>query len=242
MMTDLSPRLKMVAGMTRENKALCDVGTDHAYLPVYLLQRRMIPYAFAGDINKGPLENAGHTVEKYGLSEKVELILGSGLMNFKENCAADFVIAGMGGELIAKILSDTAWVERDGNHFVLQPQSHAEDLREYLTIHGFEILKEDVCRDGKHLYLAMEVVFTGKSSNELIPQGVFPDAYYYTGKLPYSDSTYKNEYLMQIKSRLSVRVDALTKASKDDQTVKRLCRVTEYIDGLLDDSSCRPHG
>lgn len=233
MMLNLSPRLEMVAKMTRENKALCDVGTDHAYLPVYLLQRGRIPYAFAGDINDGPLKNAEQTEKKYGFTEKIELILGSGLVNFKENCAHDFVIAGMGGELISKILNDSPWVRTLGNHFVLQPQSHAEDLRRYLTENGYEIQKESVCKEGKHLYLAMEVVFCRKTPDELIPTGVSADAWYYTGKLSESDDECKDEYLLHIKSRLSVRMDALKKAERDDQTVSKLQNIIVYIDTLL---------
>lgn len=233
MMLSLSPRLETVAKMTRENKVLCDVGTDHAYLPVYLLQKGQIPYAYAGDINEGPLKNAEQTSKKYGFTEKIELVLGSGLVNFKENCAQDFVIAGMGGELISKILNDSPWVKSLGNHFVLQPQSHAEDLRRYLTENGYEIQRESVCKEGKHLYLAMEVVFCGKTSDELIPAGVSPDAWYYTGKLIESDDECKDEYLLYIKSRLSVRADALKKAEKDEQTVLKLQSVIAYIDTLL---------
>ena len=232
-MFNLPPRLEMVAKMTRENKILCDVGTDHAYLPVYLLQRGRIPYAYAGDINEGPLKNAEQTAKKYGFTEKIELILGSGLVNFRENCAQDFVIAGMGGELISKILNDSPWVRTVGNHFVFQPQSHAEDLRRYLTENGYEIQKESVCKEGKHLYLAMEAIFCGKTQDELIPFGISPDAWYYTGKLGASESKYKEEYLLYIKSRLSVRMDALRKAKKDEQTVLKLHNVIEYIDNLL---------
>lgn len=223
----------MVAEMTRENKTLCDVGTDHAYLPVYLLQMGRISYAYAGDINEGPLKNAEQTVKKYGFTEKIELILGSGLVNFRENCAQDFVIAGMGGELISKILNDSPWVKALGNHFVLQPQSHAEDLRRYLTENGYEIQKESVCKEGKHLYLAMEVVFCGKTQDELIPSDVSADAWYYTGKLIESGDECRDEYLLYIKSRLSVRTDALKKAEKDERTVLKLQSVIEYIDTLL---------
>lgn len=239
----LSPRLLMVAEMTRENKALCDVGTDHAYLPVFLLQRGLIPYAFAGDINEGPLRNARQTLEKYGYTDKVELILGSGLLNFSENCAGDFVIAGMGGELIARILSESTWVQKSGNHFVLQPQSHAEDLREYLTKNGYRILRERVCKEGKHLYIAMEVEFSGESMSELIPNGMSEDDFFYTGKLKDSDSELKNEYFMYIKSRLAVRASALEKSGKDEETVLRLKGIIDFIDKtLLTDEALQTEG
>ena len=190
----LDKRLFMVASMVLPCDVLADIGTDHAYVPVYLIENNIVKKAYAGDVRVGPLNNAKKTVEREGLSEKIIPILSDGLKEIPHD-AKNFVIAGMGGELIAKILADSPWVEEVGNHFVLQPQTHPEDLREYLFQNGYEIIREDVVRDGRHLYIALEVVFTGEQKN-------FEKIDCYLGELLNSKSEYKLEYLEQVIKRL----------------------------------------
>ena len=221
----LSERLQMVAGLIRPGRPVADIGTDHAYLPVYLLLGNRIPRALACDLREGPLQNAKQTVERYGFSDKVGLILSDGLKALAPGCVNDFVIAGMGGNLIADILAASNWVLDTDNHFVLQPQSHAEDLREYLVNSGFEILREVVCREGRHLYLAMEVIYTGKIKE-------YPITYYYLGELPNSESELRDEYIDFIYDRLKVRRDALVKSNNDDGTAKMLDTVLKKIEEI----------
>lgn len=223
-MIKLSDRLLMVAKYVRHGKPICDIGTDHAYLPVYLLQNGIIPKAFAGDINKGPLENAESTAEKYGFSDKIELFLSDGLRDFPEDCSSDFVIAGMGGEMIAKILAGAPWIKKPDNHFVLQPQSHAEDLRKYLCENGFSILNEDVCKEGKHLYICMEAVYTGESK---LCRDLF------VGELENSKSPYRDEYLDYIYKRLSVRVEALSASGQNPDEIDACRRSMNYIKSII---------
>ena len=224
-MVKLSERLQMAANLTRHGYPIADIGTDHAYLPVYLLQENRIPSALACDLREGPLQNARQTVERYGFADKVELILSDGLKEIKPGIVNDFVIAGMGGNLIADILADCDWIQNVNNHFVLQPQSHAEDLREYLVNSGFEILREVATREGRHLYLALEVIYTGKIRE-------YPITYYYLGELPKSDSAYRDEYIDFIYDRLRVRKDALVNSSSDSGTVKMLDTVLKDIEEI----------
>ena len=217
-MVKLSNRLQMVADLVRPGKILADIGTDHAYLPVYLILENLISNAYAADLKPGPLENARATVEKYGLSDKVELVLSDGIRALKPNCCEDFVIAGMGGNLISDILDAVSWIRKPGTHFVLQPQSHAEVLREYLLNSGYEILRENVTAEGKHMYLCMEVVYTGEMQS-------YEKSDFYIGKLPESDSCLKEDYLKFIKKRLEIKRDALLKSDPQNEDLKYLDEV-----------------
>lgn len=217
MIMKLDLRLTMVASLVRPGKPLADIGTDHAFVPVFLILNDIIPSAYACDIKVGPLDNAKKTIDEYDLNDKVTPILSDGLIEVPHD-VNDFVIAGMGGELIAKILSDSKWVEEVGNHFVLQPQTHAEDLRQYLFGAGFEILKEDVVKDKRHLYLAMEVVYTGKVEGH-------EKCDYYLGELKNSSSIYKNNYIEYVISRLDVQY----KATKDEDIRDLIDKLKEAL-------------
>lgn len=217
MIMKLDLRLTMVASLVRPGKPLADIGTDHAFVPVFLILNDIIPSAYACDIKVGPLDNAKKTIDEYDLNDKVTPILSDGLIEVPHD-VNDFVIAGMGGELIAKILSDSPWVKEVGNHFVLQPQTHAEDLRQYLFGAGFEILKEDVVKDKRHLYLAMEVVYTGKVMGH-------EKCDYYLGELKNSSSIYKNNYIEYVISRLDVQY----KATKDEDIRDLIDKLKEAL-------------
>ena len=217
MIMKLDLRLTMVASLVRPGKPLADIGTDHAFVPVFLILNDIIPSAYACDIKVGPLDNAKKTIDEYDLNDKVTPILSDGLIEVPHD-VNDFVIAGMGGELIAKILSDSPWVKEVGNHFVLQPQTHAEDLRQYLFGAGFEILKEDVVKDKRHLYLAMEVVYTGKVEGH-------EKCDYYLGELKNSSSIYKNNYIEYVISRLDVQY----KATKDEDIRDLIDKLKEAL-------------
>lgn len=221
----LGERLLAAAALTRQGRALADIGTDHALLPVYLLLGGKIPRAVACDIGKGPLENARRTVEKYGVGEKVQLILSDGLRELEGLHLKDFVLTGMGGNLISDILRDAPFIKEEGVHLVLQPQSHAEDVREFLYSNGFEILREELASEGRHLYLLLEAEFTGRSE----PFGVKE---IYFGKLEDSASPLKYEYIRGCERRLLKRLNGLSGDEaevKEQQVTEELCLVKEAL-------------
>ena len=106
----LGPRLALCAALVRQGSSLCDVGTDHAYLPIWLLKTGKISRALACDINPGPLEAARRDGEKYGVGEELSFRLSDGLRAVSPQEAEDTVIAGMGGELILRIVLETPWL------------------------------------------------------------------------------------------------------------------------------------
>ena len=155
------PRLlSAVPYLTRGGRCI-DVGTDHAYLPIYLVSEGIISRAMACDINKGPLESAEEHILAAGLENQIETFLTDGLQGLESFGADDIMIFGMGGELIIKILSEASWVKNPKIGLVLQPMSRANLLRAYLVANGFEILGETLSKSGK-IYQTIHARFSGK--------------------------------------------------------------------------------
>ena len=159
---NLSPRLAMAAGLVpgdRNDIRLADVGTDHAYLPVRLLQDRGadLAHVIAADLRPGPLDRARQTVRAAGLEGAVDFRLCDGLEGLRPGEADVIVIAGMGGETIAHILAHAPWYDWAGITLILQPMSSMPDLRGWLGAHGFAIEREELCREGDTLYTAFLV-------------------------------------------------------------------------------------
>ena len=155
----LDKRLKICADMVSGQGVVCDVGTDHAYLAAELIISGKCNKVIASDIKEGPLEAAAKTVEKYGVSDKVELVLSDGLENVCLDDVSDIVIAGMGGETIAEILDNCMFECDDTMNFILQPMTKAEVLRKWLGGNGFEIIEEQAVEDGDRVYIVIRAKF-----------------------------------------------------------------------------------
>ena len=158
-MIQLSKRLNAVAELLvhgidqleLEQPVLADIGTDHAYLPVYLVQKKVVKKAYAADVRKGPLLHAKEHIEQYGLGEYIQTRLSDGGESFVPGESEVAVIAGMGGGLMQKILSGSPEFFEKNSCVVLQPQSEIEQFRRFLTEDGWCILEEDmVLEDGKY--------------------------------------------------------------------------------------------
>lgn len=152
---ELSPRLAMAASMVPDGARLADVGTDHAYLPAWLLQHGVIQYAIASDLREGPLERARQTARRFGLTECISFRLCDGLSGIAPEEADTISIAGMGGETIAAILSAAPWSAQGERRWLLQPMSGVEDLRVWLSENGFSIRRERLSQEGRTLYVTL---------------------------------------------------------------------------------------
>ena len=157
-------RLKICADLVSGNGIVCDIGTDHAYLPVYLIKNNRCEKAVAADINDGPLEYARQTVNKFDCGKKIQIKKSDGLKSLELEGVSDIVIAGMGGETIADILGSE---ERSlkGINFVLQPMTRSEFLRKWLYKNGFEIIREEAVLCDRFIYSVINAVFTGVKIN-----------------------------------------------------------------------------
>ena len=152
---ELTPRLQLLADWTPPGARLADVGTDHAYLPVWLRLHGRVVSAIACDLREGPLARARETGRLYG-ADGIEYRLGNGLSVLSPEEADTIAIAGMGGENIAAILADAPWTA-DGKHtLLLQPQTRAEVLRAFLAENGYAIRREALAEDRGVLYPVME--------------------------------------------------------------------------------------
>lgn len=149
---ELTPRLRTVAGLVPPGARFADIGTDHAYLPAWLILNGVIDRAIAADLREGPLERARDTAEKYGVSGAIDFRLCDGLAQVKPEEADTIAIAGMGGETIAHILECAPWTREKNVRLILQPMSSQPDLRRWLGGHGYRIEQEHLAREGKTLY------------------------------------------------------------------------------------------
>ncbi|MEG1592769.1 MAG: class I SAM-dependent methyltransferase [Oscillibacter sp.] len=153
---ELTPRLRLLADWVGEGAAIADVGTDHAYLPVWLVLHGRVASAIASDLRPGPLDHARETGMEYGVSQQVNFRLCDGLSAIKPSEADTILIAGMGGENIADILAAAPWT-KDGQHtLLLQPMTRAEVLRRFLSDNGYCILREQLVYDRGTIYPVLE--------------------------------------------------------------------------------------
>ena len=147
----LSNRLSALASLVSKGHRLADIGTDHGYIPIYLCQTGIIPSAIAMDIGKGPLQQATAHIKQQGLSSRIRTRLSDGLTALQPGEADTILIAGMGGGLVMKILSQGTHALTGSEELILQPQSEIAQVRAYLRTHGFRILEEEmILEDGKY--------------------------------------------------------------------------------------------
>lgn len=213
---ELSPRLALCARLVRKNRPVCDVGTDHAYLPIWLIKSGATPRAVAADVNEGPLKAAEANAVKYCVGDALALRLSNGLREISPEEADDVVIAGMGGELILSIIEEAGWLRDGSKYLVLQPMSAADVLRAGLKRLGFSVLEEYAVEDSGKVYTAFSAEYIGKTpeTDELYP---------YLGKLEINCAAAKKYAQKQVKSlhgKLKGAMHGRAEASPDE--LKRL--------------------
>lgn len=157
----LSNRLLACAQEITPLAKIADIGTDHAYIPIWLALKERISHALACDIRIGPLQNAKKNIENFNLSEIIETRLSDGLENISETEADEIIIAGMGGNMITNILEKCSWKNKYQKKFILQPMKYENKLRKYLASNGYEIKSEKAVICSGKIYSVMIVVFTG---------------------------------------------------------------------------------
>ena len=175
-MITLDSRLSLCASFVRQDSKLADIGTDHAYLPVWLCQNGVCKSAVAADINPEPLSRGQLTIAQAGFEDKVKTRLSDGLKSISADEADDIVIAGMGGELIAKIILDCEYSRDKDKRFILQPMTKSELLIERLCQNGFEILSQDCCVASNKCYTVLLVQYSGEPQNH-------GETFFYLGRL-----------------------------------------------------------
>ncbi|APH14528.1 hypothetical protein NPD5_2998 [Clostridium sporogenes] len=156
---EISLRLKEIANMVDKCESVADVGTDHAYIPIYLIKNNICKSAIAGDINKGPLDRAKNNINSHRLQSKIQCRLGPGLTKIHPKEVNGAIIAGMGGHLIKDILEESKEVFKNLDFLVLQPVQNPEALREYIYSMGYKILKESLVFEDNRFYEIIKIKY-----------------------------------------------------------------------------------
>ena len=160
---ELSKRLKRIAEHVDKCESVADIGTDHGYIPIYLVKEGICKKAIASDINKGPIEKAKVNVAFEGVSNKVKCLLGPGLNPLKVGEGNGVILAGMGGNLTRDILLADMDKVKKYDFIILQPAQNPEVLREFLYKNDYEIIDEDLIKDEGRFYELFKVKYNENS-------------------------------------------------------------------------------
>jgi len=224
-------RLLTVSQMIRRGDRMADIGTDHAYLALYMIENGIVPSVIASDINDGPLENAARTIAAAGNPAGITLRKSDGLKAYNENEVDTVVIAGMGGDVIIKIISNAGWLKNGHTELVLQPMTSAEDLREYLSSNGFEILREKATKAAGRIYTVIKAVYTGKIQP-------LDRCFLLIGKL---DCETDSDAVCYIKRIREIAAKTASQIKNVERKQKKYCELTEAlrnIDRMLEKYGC----
>lgn len=156
---ELSKRLNWIIGKLDKVEIIMDVGTDHGYIPIYLVKNNIAKKVIASDINKEPLKKAKINASLDGVLDKIDIRLGGGLVPLKNKEANAVIIAGMGGNLIRDILENDLDKVKNLDYLILQPAQNPEVLRKYLYTSDYEILDEDICLDEGKYYEIFKIKY-----------------------------------------------------------------------------------
>lgn len=221
----LGARLQLCASMIRPKAVLADIGTDHAYLPIWLAKQDLITRAIAADINISPLQKAQHNIKRYHVQDVVSARLSDGLSAVFPFEADDIVIAGMGGEMIIQIISAAPWLKNKQKRLILQPMTSVQQLRAFLAAQDFLVLDEQAVTDDNRVYSVILAQYdpAGVSVGELYP---------YIGKL--NAQTQDNRlYMCQRVINLEKKAQGLFLCGKIEEATA-LCGIIEKIKEMIE--------
>ncbi len=158
MMMRLSDRLELVVSFVKPGSRVADVGTDHGYVPIALIERQIAESAIAMDVRQGPLDRAEEHILQHGLENRIGVRLSDGVEKLEAGEADTVIAAGMGGQLIIHILEGGRRLGQDVAHWILSPQSEPDKVRYYLQENGFVISREDMVEEEGKYYVVMDAV------------------------------------------------------------------------------------
>jgi tRNA (adenine22-N1)-methyltransferase len=213
----LSRRLETIASFVPEGSAVADIGTDHGYIPIHLVQEGKAKHAIAMDVRKGPLLRAQAHIHEAGLEAHVEVRLSDGLLNLEQNEADCVVIAGMGGELIIHILEEGRGLWEGIPHWVLSPHSELDKVRRFLEEQEFFIERETMIREEGKFYTVMGINRTNKAGEKDERE----ISYRYGRSLLESKDPVLKEYLKKEEEQLEQIIRGLSE-SQTEAAVRRM--------------------
>ena len=209
----ISKRLLACAAMVQPNARVADVGTDHGYLPIYLLTNQICSHVIAADLREKPLDTARKNAALYGTAEQTEFVLSDGLHNIDKAAFDTLICAGMGGDCISAILEAAPWLKDKQYTLILEPQSSGNDLRRYLGKNGFAITEERLVQDGRFLYAVLQVRYGAG-------RPLTPGEQYASPALLQSNDPLLLPYLQRIERSLKNTVAGIAKGETEDDRRK----------------------
>lgn len=232
-MTDyrFSKRIETIAGYINNKCTVADIGTDHGYLPLYLLLNNYDVNIIAADVRKDPLEKAMRNAGEAGVIDRIDFRISDGLSNIPEKVDT-VVICGMGGYVIMRILEDAFDIGRDlsGVEFVISPHCDEKVLREYLYRKGFRIEDEDTLKDKNFFYSIIHCIYDGVKREE-------KEVVYFYGRQPLSEKQPAlKEYLLREKRILSGVYEKLKEAGSKN-AMDKLKEINNRL--LINEEACK---
>lgn len=227
----INARLRTVADFVCGGALVVDVGCDHAILPIELVRKNKVGRVIACDIGEGPLASANRNIKRAGLEEVIETRLSDGLNKILPDEVDHIVIAGMGGDLIARIIGNAEWTRDKKYCFILQPMTSADDLRVWLCQNGYKIEKEKPVYDAGRLYTVIVSAFSGDKI-EMSPE------YPYIGEVLPDTAEGRDYFLRQI-SRIEKRLLSLERSKSDHPEKQELTVILNAIKERLGELKCR---
>lgn len=224
-MQSLSLRLSTIASLVPNGARVCDIGTDHGYLSIYLKQSGKIQNIIAADINPLPLENARKNIEQSNVTG-IDLRLSDGLSAIQSGETDTVIIAGIGGEVISGIIERGAHICKDSDvKLILQPTTSPEFLRRFLIISGYEIIREIPIEENGKLYSVMLAKYIGIKSEK-------DEIYYYIGEVP-TDNQVGISYIKKRQKRFSDCAMQLKNVERKQEEYNYYKKLLEDINKIL---------
>lgn len=158
----LSKRLQCISQMIQPCQCLCDIGTDHAHVPIDAVNRGVAVKAIASDVRKGPCETARKNIAAQGFTNQIEVRMGSGFATIQQGECDCVVIAGMGGNLMLDLFREAGELPKQLNQLVVQPQNALEKIRRFFYEEGYEIQQEKLVHEEGKFYTVFSVAYTGE--------------------------------------------------------------------------------
>ena len=221
----LSPRLEKVASLVPKGTKIADVGTDHAYLPIYLMETGIAKSTVATDIHKGPIDAANANIAAAGV-KGIKTILCDGLNAVAPNEVDTVIIAGMGGDTIAHILSEAAWLKSSDKLLILQPMSSADSARIYLAQNGYKVEKEVCVEDAGRVYPVMTARFCGRCREISFLESQIGIA----DQNP-TDAEYK--YLLSVYTSLSKKAESINGIERLEDEFQKTLEAAKKLERIL---------
>ncbi len=219
----LSKRLVTVTSMVTKGNRVADVGCDHGFVPIFLVESGISPSALAADVRPGPLSRAKEHIREHGLEEKIQTKLSDGLSNIRPGEADSLIMSGIGGILMIRLLSDNCETAKSFQELILSPQSELADVRRYLVANGYFIEYEHIlCDDGKFYFIFHVVVQKDERDWS-------DDEYHYGKEICAEDLDTFLAYLEREKRQYEQIFEKMKQAPQNDRAAQRIAQLQKGI-------------